>query len=80
MKWLIFLTVAFPIVGMANSLNNTNQPFQRGYNPSTQRMQNQMFNQQQNEQLKLQQEQRNQAQQFNTQIQQGNQTAPRSSD
>lgn len=61
-KWLIIFAALLPLSSMANMLNNTNEPFKPGYNPSQQRMQTQMQIQQQQEKLKLQQDQQQQKQ------------------
>ncbi len=67
-KWLIAVLVILTANGVtANQLNNTTNPAARGYNPSTQRLQQQMQTQQMQEQLKLQQDQ--QRQQLNLQRQ-----------
>jgi len=68
-KWLIVFAALLPLSSMANMLNNTNQPFEPGYNPSQQRMQTQMQIQQQQEKLKLQQDQQQQKQDLQRKMQ-----------
>ncbi|KAB8312412.1 DUF2756 domain-containing protein [Erwinia endophytica] len=69
MKWLIIFAALIPLSGMANRLNNSNDPFKPGYNPSTQRMQTQMQTQQSQQKLKLQQDQQRQNQEVQRKIQ-----------
>lgn len=69
MKWLIIFAALIPLSGMANMLNNGRQPYQQGYNPTTQRMQQQMQTQQSQLQLKLQQDQQRQSQDLQRKMQ-----------
>lgn len=68
-KWLIVVAALLPFSSMANSLDNTNQPNQPGYNPSQQRIQAQMQAQQQQLQQKLRQDQQQQTQQLQRKMQ-----------
>ena len=67
-KYLILGAALLPLFAMANTLNNTNQPGQAGYNPSTQNLQQKMQIQQAQQQLKLQMDQQRQQQQIQNQI------------
>ncbi|AUX71220.1 DUF2756 domain-containing protein [Erwinia pyrifoliae] len=68
-QWLIVFAAMLPLSGMANMLNNANNSQQPGYNPSTQRLQQQMQNQQSQEKLKLQQDQQRQQQDLQRKLQ-----------
>lgn len=61
-KWLIIFAALVPLSGMANMLNNTNDANKPGYNPSQQRMQQQMQTNQQQQMSKLKQDQQRQSQ------------------
>lgn len=69
MKWLVIFAALLPLSGMANMLNNSSEPNKPGYNPSTQRTQQQMRTQQSRQQLKLQQDQQRQSQQMQRKVQ-----------
>lgn len=73
MKWLVIMVAALPLTGMANMLNNNsntnNAPQQQGYNPSTQRLKQDMQNQQSQQKLKLQQDQQRQQQDLQRKMQ-----------
>ncbi|WP_261642550.1 DUF2756 domain-containing protein [Erwinia mallotivora] len=69
MKWLLIFTVLAPLSGMANMLDNSNEPNQPGYNPSTQRLQQRMLSQQSQQKLKLQQDQQRQSQDLQRKVQ-----------
>ncbi|WP_158780760.1 DUF2756 domain-containing protein [Pantoea sp. BAV 3049] len=69
MKWLMIFAALVPLSGMANMLNNSNDPDKPGYNPSTQRMQQQMQTQQSQQKLKLQQDQQRQSQDLQRKVQ-----------
>lgn len=68
-KLLIVLAALLPLSGMATMLNNNNNPNQPGYNPSTQRLQQQMQIQQSQQQLKLRLDQQRQQQDLQRKIQ-----------
>ncbi|WP_342754406.1 DUF2756 domain-containing protein [Pantoea sp. MBD-2R] len=68
MKWLLVCAVLVPLSGMAKMLNN-NDANQPGYNPSTQRMQQQMQTQQTQQKLQLQQQQQQQSQDLQRKVQ-----------
>lgn len=68
-KWLIVIAACLPLSGMANMLNNTNEPYKPGYNPSQQRMQSQMQGQQLQQQQKLRQDQQQQNQELQRKMQ-----------
>lgn len=68
MKWLIICAALLPLSGIANTVNN-NQPGQQGYNPSTQRMQTEMQNQQSRQKYKMQQDQQRQSQDLQQRMQ-----------
>lgn len=76
-QWLVVFAAILPLGGMANMLNNDNNPQQRGYNPSTQRLQQQMQDQQSREKLKLQQDQQRQQQDLQRKIQEQRDSATR---
>ena len=67
-KWLVIFAALLPLSGMANTLNNTNNPNLPGYNPSTQRLQQQMQIQQSQQKFKLQMDQQRQQQEIQRQI------------
>ena len=70
MKKLLMVFIALlPLSGMANMLNNNSNPNQPGYNPSQQRLQNQMQTRQQQQQNKLRQDQQQQTQQMQRRMQ-----------
>ncbi|CCG88920.1 DUF2756 domain-containing protein [Erwinia piriflorinigrans] len=77
MQWLVVFAAMLPLSGMANMLNNGNNSQQPGYNPSTQRLQQQMQNQQSREKLKLQQDQQRQQQDLQRKIQEQRDSATR---
>ncbi|MEN4911651.1 DUF2756 domain-containing protein [Erwinia amylovora] len=68
-QWLVIFAAILPLSGMANMLNNGNNSQQPGYNPSTQRLQQQMQNQQSQQKLKLQQDQQRQQQDLQRKLQ-----------
>ncbi len=68
MKWLMVCAALVPLSGMANMLNN-NDPNMPGYNPSTQRVQQQMQTQQFQKKLMLQQDQQRQSQDLQRKVQ-----------
>ncbi|MFS2221769.1 DUF2756 domain-containing protein [Pantoea sp. B65] len=62
-RWLLIFAALLPLSsGMANMLNNSSDPNQPGYNPSQQRMKQQMQTDQQQQVLKLKQDQQRQSQ------------------
>ncbi|MFD1800856.1 DUF2756 domain-containing protein [Mixta tenebrionis] len=72
MKKLLWVFIALlPLSGMADTLNsnNNNNPNQPGYNPSQQRLQNQMQSNQIQQQNRLRQDQQWQTQQTQRRLQ-----------
>lgn len=85
MKWLIVFAALAPLSGVANMLNtssepiytpgtqhmlnNSTEPNQPGYNPSTSRVKEHMLNQQSQQQQKLQQDQQRQSQDLQRKVQ-----------
>lgn len=75
MKWLMILAVTLALAESLNNDNsatqtNSNPLFNNGYNPSTQRMQDQMRSQQLNQQQQLRQDLEQQNQQLQRKLQQ----------
>ena len=68
-RWLIIFAALLPLSGMANMLNNNNDPNQPGYNPSQQRLKQEMQTSQQQQQQKLRQDQQRQSQDMQRKMQ-----------
>jgi hypothetical protein len=68
-KLLLMFIALLPLSSMADTLNNNNNPNQPGYNPSQQRLQNQMQSNQIQQQNRLRQDQQWQTQQTQRRLQ-----------
>ena len=69
-KNLLLVAALLPLSTMAATFNNTIQPGQPGYNPSTQNLQQKMQAQQLQQKLKLQSDQQRQQRQIQQQLRQ----------